>query len=174
MFVYFTPANSVILVQLNWVTAAYPLGLSLIDWFTEFCWVVPAWPHLMITLLPFPSSPLILSALQPTSCCTLQLQLKHFHSNEVWLQKHLKGEEVKSGKQLWKGREILRIWFLMSYFIDLHILIMFHYLSEMMWLCSLKLENFHWEKGCHIWWCYIYAVVFEAYRLTYKNLPYTS
>lgn len=120
----------------------------------------------MITLLPFPSSPLILSALQPTSCCTLQLQLKHFHSNEVWLQKHLKGEEVKSGKQLWKGREILRIWFLMSYFIDLHILIMFHYLSEMMWLCSLKLENFHWEKGCHIWWCYIYAVVFEACRLT--------
>lgn len=66
-FLCFTPANPVILVQLNWVTAAYPLGLSLIDWFTGFCWVVPAWPHLMIMLLPFPSSLLILSTLQPTS-----------------------------------------------------------------------------------------------------------
>lgn len=73
---YFTPANSVIPAQLNWVTASYPICSSLIDSFTELCWVAPAGPHLMVVLLPFLGSLLITSALQSTSAlCNCSLSI---------------------------------------------------------------------------------------------------
>lgn len=58
------------------------------------------------------------------------------------------------------------IWFCNSFI--LHIWTTFHYLSEKMWLHSLKLEELHWGKGCHIRWCRIYAVIFEACQLPYR------
>lgn len=166
---YFTPANPAIPVQLNWVTASYPICLSLIDSFTELCWVAPAWPHLIINVASFSEqSPnhKCFAAYISAALCNFSLSI--FTAMKCDYKSSWKGNEWNLEDSSGNGRRFPEsdFWFCSS--LILHIWNTFHYLSEMMWLHSFKLEKLHRGKECHICWCHIHAVIFEACWLPYR------